>query len=90
MKTGFRTGTRTTLPISTFIGPMPRERAATAVRQAGITPATGAGHLGYETLVGSRVEPSPMQEWARNVPLPDGPTLFIVETRPAAARPRRR
>lgn len=56
-----------------------RERAATAVRQAGIIPAAAAGHLDYETLVGSQVAPSPMQKWAGNVPLPKGPALFIVE-----------
>ena len=50
-----------------------------AVRESGIVPAAATGRLGYDALVGPQVTPSPMQEWARDVPLPDGPALFIVE-----------
>ena len=56
-----------------------RRQARAAVREAGIIPAAAIGRLGYDALVGSPVAPSPMQEWAQNVPLPDGPALFIVE-----------
>ena len=56
-----------------------RKQAEAAVREAGIVPAAAIGRLGYDALVGSRVTPSPMQKWARGVPLPDGPALFIVE-----------
>ena len=56
-----------------------REQAEVAVRKAGIVPAAATGRLGYEALVGSEVRPSPMQEWAHGVSLPEGPALFIVE-----------
>ena len=56
-----------------------RKQAETAVREAGIVPAAATGRLDYDALVGSQVTPSPTQKWARAVPLPDGPALFIVE-----------
>ena len=56
-----------------------REQANSAVRETGIIPAAVAEHLDFDALVGSRVTPSPMQKWAHDVPLPDGPALFIVE-----------
>ena len=56
-----------------------RQRAEAAVRKAGIVPAAATGRLGYDALIGSQVRPSPMQEWARGVSLPEGPALFIVE-----------
>ena len=56
-----------------------RRRAEAAVRKAGIVPAAATGRLGYDALVGSQVRPSPMQEWACGVSLPEGPALVIVE-----------
>ncbi|MYE00134.1 MAG: CRISPR-associated helicase Cas3' [Alphaproteobacteria bacterium] len=56
-----------------------REQAVAAVQEAGIVPAAATGRLGYDALIGPQVTPSPMQEWARDVLLPDGPALFIVE-----------
>ena len=56
-----------------------RRQAEVAVLEAGIVPAAATRRLGYDALVGSSVAPSPMQEWARGVPLPEGPALFIVE-----------
>ncbi len=56
-----------------------RRQAKAAVLEAGIVPAAVTRCLGYDALVGSSVAPSPMQEWAHNISLPDGPALFIVE-----------
>ncbi len=56
-----------------------RRQAKGAIQKAGIVPAAATGRVSYDALVGSPVAPSPMQEWAHNVSLPDGPALFIVE-----------
>lgn len=56
-----------------------RKQAEAAILEAGIVPAAATGHLGYDALVGSPVALSPMQKWAQDIPLPDGPALFIVE-----------
>ena len=57
-----------------------RERAAQAIANAGVLPArTRYDYLGYGELIGEGVQPSPMQQWAQNVDLPTGPTLFIIE-----------
>ena len=56
-----------------------RKLADQAVTDAGILPTgTGAG-LSYGALIGSGVTPTPMQEWARTVNIPSGPTLFMIE-----------
>ena len=55
-----------------------RGRAQRAVEAAGILPAGSSQHLGYDELIGDH-EPSPMQQWARDVALPDGPALFVIE-----------
>lgn len=58
-----------------------QQRAGRAVRESGVLPvaSTRAG-LGYNALLGREaVRPSPMQEWARTVALPRGPTLFVIE-----------
>lgn len=56
-----------------------RERAETAVREAGVLPARANRDVRYRDLIGDPVTPSPMQEWARQVNLPDGPALFMIE-----------
>ena len=56
-----------------------RARAQRAVRDAGVLPAAASASLGYGELIGPGAEPSPMQRWARDVPLPDGPALFMIE-----------
>ena len=56
-----------------------RERAETAVREAGVLPARANRDVRYRNLIGDPVTPSPMQEWARQVNLPDGPALFMIE-----------
>ena len=55
-----------------------RTNAERAAEEAGIVPAKSASHLAYGDLIGDH-EPSPMQRWARDVELPDGPSLFVIE-----------
>ena len=56
-----------------------RERARRAVSDAGVLPAPANDDLDYRELIGESVEPSPMQKWARDVELPAGPALFMIE-----------
>ena len=42
-------------------------------------PASVGDRLDYGELIGPDTTPSPMQEWARNVELPAGPALFMIE-----------
>ena len=56
-----------------------RARAQRAVRDAGVLPSAASASLGYGELIGPGAEPGPMQRWARDVPLPDGPALFMIE-----------
>ena len=56
-----------------------KEQALHAVREAGVLPANVSAHLCYGELIGPGAEPSPMQRWTRDVPLPHGPTLFMIE-----------
>ena len=55
-----------------------RERAEDAVRASGVLTAPPSKTLSYKSLIGNN-EPSPMQEWANDVDLPDGPSLFLIE-----------
>ena len=55
-----------------------RKNAEEAVDKAGILPAKSVGRLRYSDLIGD-YEPSPMQRWARDVELPDGPALYVIE-----------
>ena len=56
-----------------------RKRAQRAVSDAGVLPAAASDRLDYRELIGSKAAPSPMQEWARDVELPAGPSLFMIE-----------
>ena len=56
-----------------------RERAERAVDESGVLPARSRGVLGYDALIGEGATPGPMQEWACDVALPDGPALFMIE-----------
>ena len=56
-----------------------RERARHAVSDAGVLPTPANDDLDYRELIGESVEPSPMQKWARDVELPAGPALFMIE-----------
>ncbi len=56
-----------------------RERADRAIAESGVLPAGARPCLDYEALIGAEPTPSPMQDWAREVELPDGPALFTIE-----------
>ena len=56
-----------------------QERAANAIEQADVLPASTSCHLDYRDLIGAGAAPSPMQDWARTVELPDRPALFLIE-----------
>ena len=56
-----------------------REMAARAIEEAGVLPASTRNCLGYDSLIGVKATPSPMQDWARSVELPAGPALFMIE-----------
>lgn len=55
-----------------------RSRAAAAVREAGLESPGAARHRTFVELT-DRTEPTPAQRWANEVPLPEGPALFILE-----------
>ena len=54
-------------------------RARIAVAQAGVLPAKPNPTLSYPELLGIKASPSPMQKWARDVDLPPGPALYVIE-----------
>jgi CRISPR-associated endonuclease/helicase Cas3 len=56
-----------------------REKAARAVREAGLCPARPCRAPSFADLTGKTGEPTPLQDWALSVPLPPGPLLFILE-----------
>ena len=56
-----------------------RDRATRAVIEAGVVPAGASRDFDYGNLLGGHVTPSPMQRWARDVGLPAGPALFLIE-----------
>ena len=55
------------------------ENAQRAVSEAGLIPAVPRSFMGYSELIGTRIVPSPMQDWASSVELPKGPALFLIE-----------
>ena len=55
------------------------ECAERAVEEADIPPTPAAAFLAPSALIGPGAKPTPMQEWAQLVELPDGPALFVVE-----------
>ena len=56
-----------------------RERAERAVAEAGVLPAAASPGLAWSDLIGADAAPSPMQAWAGNAELADGPALFLIE-----------
>ena len=56
-----------------------REKAERAVVEAGVLPAPARNRLGYDALIGAKATPTPMQDWAGSVELPQGPALFMIE-----------
>jgi CRISPR-associated endonuclease/helicase Cas3 len=56
-----------------------RQQADRAVAEAGVIPAASAPRRTFAELTGQRFEPSPMQRWAADVALPEGPLLAVLE-----------
>lgn len=55
-----------------------RVRAARAVKEAGLSCPTPSAPKSFAELTGKR-SPTPLQEWAANVVLPDGPVMVVME-----------
>jgi CRISPR-associated endonuclease/helicase Cas3 len=56
-----------------------RQHADRAVTEAGIIPAASVPRRTFVELTGQGFEPSPMQRWAAEVELPEGPLLAVLE-----------
>lgn len=56
-----------------------REQAERAVAKAGVIPARSAPRREFQEITGRAFEPSPMQRWAAETPLPDSPFLAVLE-----------
>lgn len=67
--------------------PMPRDqywatargRAANALQASGILPPPRSGVMTFADLFPAIVTPSPLQAWATNVSLHDGPQIYLLE-----------
>lgn len=55
------------------------DRAAAAIRHAGLEPPRTAPRRTFQELTGHERPPTPAQDWASTVALPDGPALFVLE-----------
>ncbi len=53
--------------------------ATKAVREAGLISAAPSKRLSFRQLIDETARPSPMQDWASQVPLPSGPALYLIE-----------
>lgn len=58
--------------------PLARQRAESAIKEAGLLPAIPAQTLDYEALIGP-CPPTPLQDFVARMPLPDGPVLILIE-----------
>ena len=56
-----------------------RVRAEAAVQQCGVLPAARPAELSFQELFPHIATPSPLQEWARTVPVPAGPQIHLLE-----------
>jgi CRISPR-associated endonuclease/helicase Cas3 len=56
-----------------------RKQAVHAVDEAGVLPAERNPQFDCGALIDAGTVPTPMQDWARSVELPDGPALFMIE-----------
>ena len=56
-----------------------QEQANRAIAEAGVVPASIRDCIDYDALIGAQTTPSPMQKWVREVELPAGPALFMIE-----------
>lgn len=56
-----------------------RDRAVQAIREAGLRLAAASPVRTFAAMFPDKPGPTPMQEWAAGVPLPEEPTLFLIE-----------
>ena len=57
-----------------------QERAANALKRSGLLPSPPAASLAYRgDLISYKETPTPMQQRTETTPLPDGPSLFLIE-----------
>lgn len=56
-----------------------KERAAVAVREAGLVPSAPSAERPFAEVAGRTDAPTPVQAWASTVVIPEGPALFVVE-----------
>lgn len=55
-----------------------KSQAKAAIAAAGLAPTPASSRQSFQALTG-RDQPTPLQNWAQTVVLPEGPTLFILE-----------
>ncbi len=65
------------LPVEEY-WPVAQARAASKVAEAGLVAASPAALKSFVGLTGKE-NPTPLQRWASEVAIPDGPTLFLLE-----------
>lgn len=53
--------------------------AARAIDEAGLAPRRPAPVTGTRALFAAIQQPTPLQDWAETVAIPDGPALFVIE-----------
>lgn len=58
--------------------PVACQQAQTALAKAGLLPAAPAAALAYSSLIGGHA-PAPLQDFVVRMPLPEGPTLILIE-----------
>lgn len=63
-----------------------RQKAARAVREAGLAAARPGIDGSFQHLTGKTGAPTPLQQWALAVPLPPGPLLFLLEDATGAGK----
>jgi len=61
-------------------------RAQRAVAESGVIASTVAPARGTQALFPEIVAPRPLQRWTETVPLPEGPTLFLMEDATGAGK----
>jgi CRISPR-associated endonuclease/helicase Cas3 len=56
-----------------------RSLAKLAVREAGLIPSRARSELSFSEVARVSGSATPVQQWASDVPLPEGPSLFLIE-----------
>ncbi|MDW8125032.1 MAG: CRISPR-associated helicase Cas3', partial [Geminicoccaceae bacterium] len=69
-----------------YLETIARPRAERALAEAGTGRASPAPALGTEALVGPDARPTPLQRAVAEIPLPEGPALFLIEEQTGAGK----